>query len=237
MRLVTWNLEFDKAAAVWPSLQSALGADIVLLQETRRPDWRGALAWEKVAGQDWGSAVLTTKGTICSLPIEGFEGWVTGGELIDTGWNVADRPLFVFSIHAPTRTPRRPYEEEVISMLGKIEQQLPSDVDLILGGDFNFTLGERKESESRKTTPKERKALAHIARFGLVSCWTTTHPQRPLAQTLRWSKDPTPDRSTPYHCDGIFAPQSWCSQVFCEVLTSACFEISDHYPVAAWISR
>ncbi len=69
MRIVTWNLEFDKAAGVWPSLQSALAADIVLLQETRRPDWRGGLAWEKVAGRDWGSAVLTTKGTICSLPI------------------------------------------------------------------------------------------------------------------------------------------------------------------------
>jgi len=239
MRIVTWNLKCDKAADVWLRLQSALNADIVLLQETRKPDWSHSLAWENVPGQAWGSAVLVTQGKIRSIPIEGYEGWCVGGELIETGLNANGRLLFVFSLHAPTgksNQPRGPYVDEVVAVLNLIHARLPSDADLVLGGDFNFlSLGERKEGESLQTTPKERDALAVFKDRKLVSCWQTAHPGRPLPQTLRWSGDKTPDKSTPYHCDGVFVPQSWCSQVFCEVLTSACFDVSDHYPVAAWI--
>jgi endonuclease/exonuclease/phosphatase family metal-dependent hydrolase len=125
-----------------------------------------------------------------------------------------------------------------VSILEVIEQLVPSHADLVMGGDFNFvSLGDRKKSEGLKTTSAEREALARFARLGLVSCWATTHPGRALAQTLRWSGDSTPDKSTPYHCDGIFVPTSWDSRIICEVLTSACFEVSDHYPIAAWISR
>lgn len=239
MRLVTWNLEFDKGAAVWPSLQSALAADIVLLQEAREPEWRGSSAWRNVPGRKWGSAVLAAKGAIRSIAIEGYEGWCVGGELLESGLNGHGRPLFVFSVHAPTGNsdqPRRPYVDEVVTVLNLIHAELPSGADLVLGGDFNFlSLGERKEGESLQTTPKEREALEILKAWKLVSCWQIAHPGRPLPQTLRWSGDKTPDKSTPYHCDGIFVPQSWCSHVFCEVLTSACFEVSDHYPVAAWI--
>ena len=56
-------------------------------------------------------------------------------------------------------------------------------------------------------------------------------------QTLRWSADKAPGKSTPYHCDGIFVPSSWKSGIICEVLTSTSFEVSDHYPVAAWVSH
>lgn len=241
MRIVTWNLKRDKAADVWPRLQSALNADIVLLQEARKPDCCGSPAWENVPGQDWGSAVLVTQGKIRSITIEGYEGWCVGGELIESGLNANGRPLFVFSLHAPTgnsNQPRGPYVDEVVAVLNLIHASLPSDADLVLGGDFNFlSLGERKEGESLQTTPKERDALEIFKDRKLVSCWQAAHPGRPLPQTLRWSGDKTPDKSTPYHCDGIFIPQAWSSPIFCEVLTSACFEVSDHYPVAAWICQ
>jgi len=241
LRIVTWNLNHGKGAAAWPRLHGSVGADVVLLQETRRPDWQGGLAWENVPHNECGSAVIATVGSVRAIPVAGYEGWVVGGELLDSGLNDPGRSLFVFSIHAPTGNPgqpRRPYVDEVVSILDVLSRQVPASADLIVGGDFNFlSLGERKEGESFKTTPGERNALARFAQMGLVFCWTTAHPGRALPQTLRWSGDKTADKSTPYHCDGIFVPVSWEQGVICEVLTSACFEVSDHYPVAAWIFR
>jgi len=125
-----------------------------------------------------------------------------------------------------------------VSILAAIKAQLSLEADLIIGGDFNFiSLGHRKAGEQLETTAAEQEALTHFGDLGLVSCWEAAHPGRSLAQTLRWSGDKAPGKSTPYHCDGIFVPASWQPGIICEVLTSACFEVSDHYPVAAWISR
>ena len=227
---------------MWPRLQTAMGADIVLLQESRRPPNSPAqLVWESVPHHDRGSAVLVSQGAIRSIPIAGYEGWVVGGEWLDGGHHAHERRLLVFSIHAPTSNPsrpRRPYVEEVVSILAVIRAQLPPQSDLIVGGDFNFlSLGHRKAGEQFETTEAEQEALTHFGDLGLVSCWEAAHPDRSLAQTLRWSGDKTPEKSTPYHCDGIFVPASWQPGMICEVLTSACFDVSDHYPVAVWISR
>jgi exonuclease III len=155
--------------------------------------------------------------------------------------NADGRSLFVFSVHAPTShatRPRQPYVEEVMNILDLLGRQIPAEADLILGGDFNLrSLGERNDKETFKTSTAERKCLARFADLGLVSCWATAHPGYPLPQTLRWNGDKTPDKSTPYHCDGIFVPAAWKQGIICEVLTSAYFEVSDHNPVVAWISR
>ena len=241
MRIVTWNLKHGTGSALWPRLQASLGAELVLLQEARRPDWRGARAWESVEHRDWGSAVLAIRGELRAIPIPGYDGWVVGGELIDSGLNSPDRSLFAFSVHAPTGNPGRPrrsYIDEVVNVLDLIGQVLPTNAELVVGGDFNFkSLGHRREGEVFDTTSSERDALERFAGMGLVSCWAVSHPERGLAQTLRWSGDKTPDKSTPYHCDAIFVPSSWQPGISCEVLTSTCFEVSDHYPVATWISR
>lgn len=241
MRIVTWNLQVGRAAAVWPRLVTALSADVVLLQETQRPEWPGSLAWKNVPQREWGSAVLVAAGTIREIPLNGYEGWVVGGEWVGGPPSPSERPRYVFSVHAPTKTqeqPRDNYVAETMSVLDMIEKQVPGNADLILGGDFNFvSLGNRRADESRKTTAQEREALARFARLGLVSCWTEAHPNCALPQTLRWSGDATPDKSTPYHCDGIFVPASWQPHIISEVLTSACFRASDHYPVVAWITK
>ena len=220
-------------------------ADVVLLQESPKPDWHSGVVWDNVPHGDWGSAVLTATGTIRKLAVEGYEGWAVGGELVGSGLDAAERPLYAFSIHAPTGNdarPRRQYVEEVVGILDVIGclvgRLVPSHADLVLGGDFNFlSLGNRKEGESIATTAAEREALVRFAQMGLVSCWTTAHPGGALPQTLRWSGDKTADKATPYHCDGIFVPASWKSGTICEILTLTCFEVSDHYPVAAWIVR
>jgi hypothetical protein len=61
------------------------------------------------------------------------------------------------------------------------------------------------------------------------------HPGSPLAQTLRWSGN----RSTPYHCDGIFAPRALRDRLLkCEVLAGPPWErLSDHNPVLAEFQR
>jgi hypothetical protein len=155
--------------------------------------------------------------------------------------NAGGRSLFVFSVHTPTShatRPRQPYVAEVMNILDLLGQLVPTDTDLILGGDFNLrSLGERHAGETFKTLAVERKCLARFASLGLVSCWAAAHPGHPLPQTLRWTGDRTPGKSTPYHCDGIFVPAAWKQGIICEVLTSAYFEVSDHNPVVAWISR
>jgi endonuclease/exonuclease/phosphatase family metal-dependent hydrolase len=242
MRIVTWNLNHGRASAVWPRLQASLGADIVLLQEAQSPDWRGGVGWvwDIVPNGKWGSAVLAAQGALSPIPVPGYEGWVVGGQVTDIRMGSGARPLFAFSIHAPSRTagqPRGSYVKEVVKILDQIRKTVPPDADLILGGDFNFrSLGHRREGEAFETTSVERKALMKFEDMGLVSCWTAAHPGRALVQTLRWSKDKTPGRAMPFHADGIFVPASWRPGISCEVLTSACYEVSDHDPVAAWIT-
>ena len=241
MRIVTWNLDHGRASDVWRKLQASVGADVVLLQETGRPTWSGSSAWECVPGYSEGSAVLSMDGMLRTTPISGYEGWVVGGELVGSCLNEPGRALFVFSVHSPSSfrdSPRGSYVAEVVSILGRIQEKLPDQADLILGGDFNFvSLGARAEDEEIKTTRAEQAALSMFGKLGLVSCWAVAHPGSPLKQTLRWTGAKTPGRSKPYHADGIFVPAPWRGGIACEVLTSSEFEVSDHYPVLARISR
>lgn len=241
MRIATWNLNQNRGFTAWPILRSSLGADIVLLQESKRPDWDGPLAWLNVPHHEVGSAVISTRGTLRPETLPGYEGWVVGGELIKSGFNDPERPLFVFSVHAPSSnssSARMSYVEEVTVILALIKERVTDHADLVIGGDFNFlSLGHRKQGEAISTTAREADAMRRFAELGLESCWAATHPDRALAQTLRWTGDKTADRTTPYHCDGIFVPHRWQSGLVCEVLTSKCFESSDHYPVAAWLQQ
>jgi endonuclease/exonuclease/phosphatase family metal-dependent hydrolase len=240
VRIVTWNLNQGMAAAIWPRLQASLAADLVLLQESPRPSWPRPCDWQPVPHAEWGSAVLATHGTIRPIPIAGYEGWVAGGELVNSPLAAAGRSLFAFSLHSPTpntNRPRQGYVAEAVCIVETIYQQLPAGADVVIGGDFNFTsLGQRHEDEPIQTKKQEQAALTRFADLGLVSCWLCAHPGRPLAQTLRWSSDRAPGRTTPYHCDGIWVPQRWRENIVCEVLTSQLTEASDHFPMVAWIS-
>lgn len=226
MRIVTWNLRHGAGGATWPALQTDLQADIFLLQEaTSAPDCAGAI-WEKVPGGRWGSAVVTTLGVTRPLAVPGYEGWVVGAEM-DSEIGL----LAAFSVHAPTSTatsPRSHYTDEVVTILGLIREAVRPGVHLVVGGDFNFTLGERHASEALKTSARDRRALSAIADAGLVSCWNAAHPDQPLPQTLRWSRDKAPGKTTPYHCDGILVPQSWSAWVTCDIHAEERYSVSDH---------
>lgn len=181
----------------------------------------------------WGSAVVTSLGRICPIELPGYEGWVVGGNVEFPG-----RGLSVFSVHAPSSTkqvPREPYATEVVKIIELIRGAVRPENDLVIGGDFNITLGERHPSESLRTASSDRLALKAIASAGLISCWTAAHPSMPLAQTLRWSGDRSPGKATPYHCDGPLVPASWSPRLTCTIHTVDCFRLSDHNPVSATV--
>jgi endonuclease/exonuclease/phosphatase family metal-dependent hydrolase len=231
MRLVTWNLLKGKARDVWPRLQAEMAADFVFLQEADSVPQSDGVVWQRVPGLQWGRAVITTAGSIRPIVLPGYEGWVVGGE-VDNGGH----PLAVFSLHAPTATKtvrRRTYAAEVVMILSLIGEALRPETDLVIGGDFNITLGERHPGEALKTHSSDRKVLKAIASMGLISCWTAAHPGVPLSQTLRLTTDKAPGKTTPYHCDGILVPQHWAPGCCCDILTDECFRISDHNPVSA----
>jgi endonuclease/exonuclease/phosphatase family metal-dependent hydrolase len=100
---------------------------------------------------------------------------------------------------------------------------------VILGGDWNLTVGLRRSGEERNNRPGESDLLARLENeFGLRSAWDVANPDLPLPQTLRWMRNPT----TPYHCDGIFLPQ-WRHVEKATVLTGETWaDLSDHNPVA-----
>lgn len=237
MIILAWNVNRRRGGFGWVDVCNEVGADLILLQESYRPQTTWGTAWESVPHGTWGSAVISRRGTIRPVVVPNYEGWVNGGELSETDWPHAGRPCWVFSVHAPTtnaQRPRKRYVEEVGMLLAELDRIVPEEADLILGGDFNFlSLGERLPDEPLKTKPGERAVLGMLQARGLVSCWTSANPGMPLVQTLRWSNDKT----TPYHCDGIFAPARWSGSLRCEVLRSQAIEAaSDHNPVAAWLN-
>jgi len=239
MRIATWNLRYNAGADVWPRLWSALSLDILCLQEAERSVAQDGQLWELVPGNKWSSAVVLSSGTIDPIEIPKYSGWVVGGEVHGSSLQTDGRRIFVFSLHSPSSSAtvkRLSYIREVESIVSILKAIVPSECDLILGGDFNFTIGERQEGEFQSTQSSEREVLRKIEQLGSSSCWSTSHPNRPLAQTLRWSSDQSPHRSTPFHCDGIFVPNRWKHRVICEVFTSECYRISDHNPVVAWIA-
>lgn len=231
MRLLTWNVRNGAGRGIWQQLMEEVKADIVFLQELDVAPAGEGMAWETVPSARWGSAVVTTLGSIRSIGVPGYEGWVAGGEI-----RSPCGPLFAFSVHVPSTTRqvvRRPYPQEAITIIDRIRSVVGADGGLVIGGDFNFTLGERHPSEDRKTSPDERLALDAISAAGLVSCWTAAHPTEPLGQTLRWSGDRSPGKTTPYHCDGLLVSKAWASGATCTIHLDERFTVSDHNPVSA----
>src|SRR4029078_742054 len=105
-------------------------------------------------------------------------------------------------------------------------------VDLVLGGDFNVAVGYRERSDPVRFVRGARDILDRLHNeFALVSSWQSANRNRALAQTLRWSGNP----SAPYHCDGIFVPRSWLPRLkFCRVVRGSRWTaLSDHNPVVA----
>jgi endonuclease/exonuclease/phosphatase family metal-dependent hydrolase len=245
MKIATYNLRSGGKAGNrihWQKLLDEVNPDIILLQETRHPqEYLAAnfyqqhaqqMHWQVVSShQKWGSAVFVRQGQVKLLaPLaEDLAGWVTGVEVTDTGWPLlAGRSLYVFSLHAPSGSSS--YVKQVNAILDCIQTQIPSDADVIIGGDFNLTVGFRHPAEQLQQN--QPKLMARFQReLGLMNCWQMANPNQDLPQTLRWSNNPT----LPFHCDGIFVPARWYPWLASAAVLSGedWDRLSDHNPVVA----
>ena len=240
MRIVAYN--FLRAGSPsrcghWSRLIRNLRADLVLAQECRPPEnsprerfrygAHDAFAWQSAGSRGWGSGLFARSASLVPIPIPQYDGWVVGGEIRNTPWS--DRPLIVFSVHGPVG------ERGYIATMHRILDQVASlgdGADLVLGGDFNVAVGYRPPQDRIRFLRRERELLDRLSSdFALVSCWQAAHPHRPLAQTLRWTGNPT----VPYHCDGIFVPRTWLPRLrSCRVVRGSRWrQLSDHNPVLA----
>lgn len=236
MIIATYNLRAGGRAGQhthWQRLLDAFHPDLLLLQETLDPSrylsaevlerHHEHILWQPLPGRRWGSAILSSGGSVRAIAVPGFEGQVVGAEIADTPWcRATGRPLRVFSLHVPA-----PYKRPMGAILDYLAT-LSDTHDLILGGDFNLATGLRHRLEPLRSDPPW--LLQRLRReFNLLSCWQTVHPNRDLAQTLRWSGNP----AAPYHCDGVFVPAAWYRHLDdCEVIAGPEWDpLSDHNPV------
>lgn len=189
------------------------------------------MTWTPVCPQ-WGSAVYVKSEHPRALELPDFNGWVVGVELIESMSTSKGNKVRLFSVHAPTCN--KSYSKVVGEILDMIQDNRDG-CDLLIGGDFNLTISRRHETEERKNKNVNLGIQGRLNEFGLVNCWQTMHPNVPVAQTLRWDRDPEPK----FHCDGIFIPKSWASRlVSCEVLWSEEWVgLSDHNPIVATLTE
>uniref|UniRef100_B8HYW7 Endonuclease/exonuclease/phosphatase domain-containing protein n=1 Tax=Cyanothece sp. (strain PCC 7425 / ATCC 29141) TaxID=395961 RepID=B8HYW7_CYAP4 len=184
MKIATYNLRCggkpDKRVH-WTQLFEVANPDIFLVQETCQPEqyvssqfWdvhRDRVHWARVEANAWGSAVWVRSGMVRKLDVPQFEGSVVGVEV--EGFDCppsCGRKLRIFSLHAPA-----PYRGSVSRILDWIAS-LPPNVDLIIGGDFNLTVGVRHPGEEQQDA--DLWLLERLRQeFGLISCWQAANPK------------------------------------------------------------
>jgi exonuclease III len=240
LRLVAYNFlsgGSSKRPGHWSRVLRTLTPDIIFGQECRPPEVtpgenfrlgpKDAFLWHSAGTARWGSGLLLRLAELVPIEVPQYQGWVVGGEVRSAPW--AALPIRVFSIHSPAG--ERGYvrtTHEILDRIGRIK----GHAEVVLGGDFNVTVGYRPANDPPSIGRSRRDLLDRLGgEFGLISCWQAANPNRPLAQTLRWSGNP----ATPYHCDGIFVPRDWRRRlVSCRVVSGSRWKkLSDHNPVFA----
>lgn len=238
MKIITYNLRGGGAGKVhWSKIFDDFDPDVFLVQESYEPsqhlpplihgDRHRDARWRAVEGLKWGSAVYVKGKSFRPLELSDFHGSVVGLEVDGSAFSVSEgRSLRIFSVHAPDRGG---YQRAVNSILDMIGENRGVG-DLVIGGDFNLTVGQRHEAEDQKTSKADSAILNRLRdEFGVVSAWQAANAGGPLPQTLRWAKD----KVIPFHCDGVFIPKRWTNRVrSCTVVSGPeWIGMSDHNPV------
>jgi endonuclease/exonuclease/phosphatase family metal-dependent hydrolase len=240
MKIATYNILKGGAQRVhWVKMIEDHAVDLLLVQESHPhdkhlpallyPNARKQSVWEGVEGNGWGSAVFSKSGSVKPVFVPGFAGWVIGAEIAGASWQRGGGDsLLAFSLHAPSRN--QSYARQVNQILDEVAR-IASGRDVVIGGDFNLTVSHFAGSE-RAVSKQDLAIQSRLAEeFGLMNCWQTANPNQSLPQTLRWTRN----RMIPYHCDGLFVPESWKSRLqSCVILSGDEWNaLSDHNPVLA----
>jgi endonuclease/exonuclease/phosphatase family metal-dependent hydrolase len=240
MRIATYNILKGGSQRVhWVKMIEDHSVDLLLAQESYPhdehlppllyPKARSRSAWEMIEQNGWGSAVFSRTGSVKSVAVPKYAGWVVGAEISGASWQVGiANPLLAFSVHAPSKG--EAYWKQVNKLLDEIKK-VAGGREVVIGGDFNLTVSNWTGPE-RPTCKQDLAIQARLAgEFGLLNCWQAANPDQPLCQTLRWAGN----RTIPYHCDGIFVPKTWKDRLeSCLVLAGEAWNgLSDHNPVVA----
>lgn len=237
MNIATYNLLKGGAKRChWQRLLEVHGVDVLFVQESYPheehlppllyPRARDRSVWANVRSNRWGSGIFSSSGVLSRVVLPKYDGWVVGARIRQPDWRRHVDEIFAFSVHAPDG--EGSYPGQVNRILDEISSVI-GDREVMIAGDFNFAISDSGDGRVEKRVQDIRGRLAD--EFGLMNCWTEANPGDPLPQTLRWMKD----RSIPFHCDGIFVPREWKSQLkSCEVLSGDEWDdLSDHNPVVA----
>lgn len=240
MKIITYNLRFGgKGCVHWKEIIDQHDPDVLLVQESYPPSDHlpdevdaARAVWSPAAGKNGemkrGSAVHFKRYEPQPIRLPQFHGWVVGAEIDD----VFGKRVRFFSLHAPSGMGTY---QRVVNQILDCLLDFRDGTELVIGGDFNLSIGERHESEELRTSTADLKIQNRLRdEFGLVNCWQAANPNQPLPQTLRWSNQP----KIPYHCDGIFVPNPWADQLeSCEVISGELWDrLRNHNPVLAEIN-
>jgi exonuclease III len=238
-RIATYNFLAGGSAkrnTHWQMLQEHVQPDLLMTQESKPStahgaEWSGAV-WNRAVTRQWGTGMYATGIAIEPVAVRGFKGWVTGGTVAAPAW-LTSHTVKAFSVHCPSGAGG--YTGTMLRLITRF-RSMAKTCHLVLGGDFNVAAGVRGPDDQVRMSAQERLVLSRLRdELGLVPCWQTANPNRPLAQTLRWSGN----RAAPYHCDGIFVPATWSRHLAsCDVLSGPMWDqLSDHNPVVAVLSH
>jgi len=223
----------------WQRMLDDFEPEILLMQETHHPgtyletDFYAAntqrIHWLAAPGRKWGSAIYVRSGRLKPLTLPCHSGHIVAAEVTGNAWSRrTGRPLRIASLHVPA-----PYKRPMNEILDYFATLRPTH-DWVLGGDFNLAVGVRHAGEPIASDPPW--LLRRLRReFNLMSCWQAVHPNRDLAQTLRWAGNP----AMPYHCDGVFVPAAWYRYLEdCQVISDPSWDLlSDHNPVVVTLGE
>jgi exonuclease III len=233
MRMVTFNMRNGDSKLRWRELLQRTQPDVAFVQETKAPatfppelldahDISTAV-WVPAPHGKWGTALWTGNRPLETLALAGKSWWAAGAIVESRGVR-----FLACSVHLGVAV-RGAYIGSANAFLDQL-QELKIDLPMVVGGDWNLTVGERQPDEELTFSKRGMQLLGRMRdEFGLVSGWSLCNPGLPLPQTLRFAKYP----ELPFHCDGIFVSSGWHQRVRAATVMAGepWASLSDHRPV------
>ncbi len=216
MRVTSWNCYRGADVGEFLALLTPLGADLVALQECRRPDGDDASVVWRGDDPHQGSAVVSTSP---ALPIESIEIPSLHPTVVPVVVRAPEPFVFVGVWTHP------PYNEvawDAMTACVDAADGLP----VVAAGDFNSSPGVRgQERTSAQFLERMRDEL------GLVSAWHH-HTGEAHGEETRATYYHQRNESNPFHIDYCFLPEAWVNRLT-EVSVGgyADWPRSDHRPL------
>ena len=223
MRLTSWNRPKAEIKGSMALLEPR-GADLVALQECRRPDGDDASVIWRGEYEPQGSAVVSASEALRIEPIEIPSLHPTVVPVVVH----APQPLFVF-VGVWTHEPFNKVAWEAMTACKAAADDL--DLPMVAAGDFNSSpCVQGQERASRRFVERMRDEL------GLVSAWHhctgEAHGEETRATYYHLWKE-----SDPFHIDYCFLPETWMDRLTgVEVGSFATWPQSDHRPLTVDIA-